>query len=44
MARNLVRFDPFAELSSDKGVLKVDGPFAALPAPTKVPITAGPKA
>ncbi|GAA2064908.1 Hsp20/alpha crystallin family protein [Leifsonia soli] len=28
----------------DKGVLRVDVPFAALPAPTKIPITAGTKA
>ena len=27
----------------EKGVLKVDVPFAALPSPTKVPITTGPK-
>lgn len=30
MARNLVRFDPFAELSR----------MAQLPAPTRIPITA----
>lgn len=28
----------------EKGVLKIDVPFAPLPAPTKVPITAGSKA